>query len=73
MFAASTQSNVFHLLQPNHERTLCGLRVSSLTRLKRGYDRLHLIRSQPTGYSECKHCLRMKIPADQESDESLSG
>lgn len=66
MFAASAQSRVFHLIEPNNKRTICGLKVSPFISPKREGERLrhirlHLTRTKPSGYSECKHCGRIDV------------
>jgi hypothetical protein len=57
MFAASGQSNVFHLTQAR--TTVCGLRVSPAVREKRFGSRLHLLFSKPSDGRLCKSCLRI--------------
>ena len=61
MFAASAQSKVYHLIERNSTRTICGLKVSRFTSAEPTGDRLHRIATKPAGYSECKHCLRMHM------------
>ena len=61
MFAASAQSKVYHLIERNTARTICGLKVSRFTSAAPTGDRLHRIGTKPAGYSECKHCLRMQM------------
>ncbi|PYS69325.1 MAG: hypothetical protein DMF69_17340 [Acidobacteria bacterium] len=61
MFAASAQSRVFHLIESNNHRTICGLKVSQLGRAGPKRERLHLVRFKPMGYSECRHCSRMNL------------
>ena len=71
MFAASAQSRVFHLIEQNKQRTICGLKVSPFLSEKPEGERLHIIGAQPDGYSECKHCQRLK--RDTGAQESIPG
>jgi len=66
MFAGSLQSFVYHLVDENAPRTVCGLPVSRFTSSKRDMGRLHLLSSQRSLCTFCKHCERLK-----EHEESL--
>ena len=68
MFAASAQSRVFHLIEPNNQRTICGLRVGHFVSAEPKGKRLHLIHVKPPGSSECKHCSRMNLSVRGKSD-----
>jgi hypothetical protein len=60
MFAASAQSRVFHLIEPNDHRTFCGLTVSRFVSEKPRGERVHIVKLRPPERLECKHCTRMQ-------------
>ena len=59
MYAISTSSNVYHLLYPAHDYTLCGFKaqrnISALT--KRAP--LHTVPLVPDDRYICKQCVKM--------------
>ncbi|MEA2204917.1 MAG: hypothetical protein QOE77_1693 [Blastocatellia bacterium] len=63
MFAASAQSRVFHLIEPNDHRIFCGLSVSPFVSEKPRGERVHIVKFRPPERLECKHCKRLQLGA----------
>jgi hypothetical protein len=59
MFAASTQSRMYHLIEVGRQATLCGVRVTMILEAEPISSALHLVANEPPGYFLCHHCLRL--------------
>ncbi len=57
MFAKSSSSENYHLLQPDEERTLCGQEVAPIIIDRQvNLSALHLTKVRPLGYELCEIC-----------------
>jgi len=63
MYATRIMSDVYHLVQPRGEHTLCGLRVSRVKSEQKA-NTLQLINQLTPNLTICKHCERIR---EQES------
>jgi hypothetical protein len=59
MYATRLLTEIYHLVEPSEQHTLCGLRVSRLT-LARKTTTLHLVNEVASNVTICKHCERIK-------------
>jgi len=57
-------SDIYHLVQPGGQHTLCGLRVSRVTSLRKT-NTLQLVSELQSKLTICKHCERIR---GQEND-----
>lgn len=66
LFAASTHSHIYHFVRVEMRtaKTVCGLRVAMIIEPKPVSAALHLVSTQPDGYSSCAHCNRMSNSAE---------
>jgi hypothetical protein len=66
MFAASTHSHIYHFVEVKMRtaKTVCGLRVAMIIEPKPVSAALHLVSTQPDGYSSCSHCHRLSRSAE---------
>jgi len=59
MYATRLMSDVYHLVQPRGEHTLCGLRISRVKSEQKA-NTLQLIDQLTPNLMICKHCERIK-------------
>ena len=59
MYATRLMTEIYHLLQPSRQHTLCGLRVSRITS-ERKANTLQLVSELPANLTICKHCERIR-------------
>ena len=59
MFATRLMTEIYHLVEPNRQNTLCGLRVSRVTS-ERKTNTLQLVNAVTENLMICKHCERIK-------------
>lgn len=57
MYAKSSNTEKYHLLQPDEERTLCGHEVAPIIIDRQvSVSALHLTKIRPLGYELCEVC-----------------
>ena len=59
MYATRLMTEIFHLVQPGGQQTLCGLRISRVTS-ERKTNTLQLVQDVHPEVSICKHCERIR-------------
>jgi len=59
MYATRLMTEIYHLVQPGGQHTLCGLRVSRITS-ERKANTLQLVSELPANLTICKHCERIR-------------
>ena len=59
MYATRLMTEIYHLVQPGGQHTLCGLRVSRVTS-ERKTNTLQLISELQPNLTICKHCERIQ-------------
>lgn len=59
MYATRLMTEIYHLVQPGGQHTLCGLRISRLTS-ERKTNTLQLVSDVPAKLTICKHCERIQ-------------
>ena len=59
MYATRLMTEIYHLVQPRGQHTLCGLRVSRLTS-ERKTNTLQLVSELQPNLTSCKHCERIQ-------------
>lgn len=59
MYATRLMTEIYHLVQPGGQHTLCGLRVSRVTS-ERKTNTLQLVRELQPNLTICKHCERIE-------------
>ena len=59
MYATRLMTDIYHLLQPGGQQTLCGLRVSRVTSVRRT-NTLQLVSELQPNLTICKHCERIQ-------------
>ena len=59
MYAATSNSRIYHLTEQANERTLCGVRFMPLVKEEPRAAGLSLLRTKPDGYELCRHCSRV--------------
>lgn len=64
MYAATSNSRVYHLTETPNERTLCGVKFIPIVMDQPRAAGLSLIRTKPKGYSLCRHCDRVRDQDD---------
>jgi hypothetical protein len=52
-------TDIYHLVEPGGQHTLCGLRISRLSSERRA-NTLQLVTELPGNQTICKHCERIK-------------
>lgn len=57
-YATRVMTDIYHLVEPGGQQTLCGLRVSRLSSERRG-NTLQLVTKLPGNLTICKHCERI--------------
>jgi hypothetical protein len=60
MYAATSNSKIYHLTEPPGERTLCGVKFMPIIMEQPRAAGLSLLRTKPDGYSLCQHCNRVR-------------
>ena len=65
MYATRLMADIYHLVEPNRQHTLCGLRISRVMS-DRKTSTLQLVNDVEPNLMICKHCERIK---GQESRE----
>lgn len=60
MYATKLLNQIYHLMQPGGNHTLCGLRVSRIPMGTKLPGNLQLVEELPPGKTICKHCERLK-------------
>jgi len=66
MYATKLLNDIYHLMQPDGDHTLCGLRVSRIPMGAKLPGNLQLVEEVPQNKTVCKHCKRIK---NQESSK----
>ena len=59
MYATRLMTEIYHLVQPGGQHTLCGLRVSRVTS-ERKANTLQRVNEVPQDLTICKHCDRIR-------------
>lgn len=59
MYATRMMTEIYHLVQPSGQHTLCGLRISRIT-LERKTNMLQLVSDLTPNLTICKHCERIE-------------
>ena len=59
MYATRLMTDIYHLVQPGGQHTLCGLRISRITSGRKA-NTLQLVSEAPPNLTICKHCERIK-------------
>jgi len=59
MYATRLMTEIYHLVQPGGQHTLCGLRVSRVTS-ERKTNTLQLVSELQPNLTICKHCERIR-------------
>ena len=59
MYATRLMAEIYHLVQPRGQHTLCGLRISRVT-AERKTNTLQLVYDLTPNLSICKHCERIQ-------------
>jgi hypothetical protein len=59
MYATRLMTEIYHLVQPGGQHTLCGLRVSRVTS-DRKTNTLQLVSELQPNLTICKHCERIR-------------
>lgn len=73
MYAATSNSKIYHLAENTGERTLCGVRFMPIVMEQPRAAGLSLMQRKPEGYSLCRHCHRVRGqgPLSQSTDFSV--
>ena len=66
MYATTLMTEIYHLVQPGGQHTLCGLRISRV-RVERKANMLQLVSVVQPNRSVCKHCERIRTQDEHES------
>ena len=59
MYATRLMTEIYHLVQPGGQHTLCGLRISRVTS-ERKINTLQRVSEVPANLTICKHCARIQ-------------
>lgn len=59
MYATRLMTEIYHLVQPGGQHTLCGLRISRITS-ERKTNTLQLVNDLTPNLTICKHCERIQ-------------
>jgi hypothetical protein len=59
IYATRVMTDIYHLVEPGGQHTLCGLRISRLSSERRA-NTLQLVAELPGNQTICKHCERIK-------------
>ncbi len=60
MYAATSNSKIYHLVEQADERTLCGVKFMPIVMEQPRAAGLSLMKTKPAGYSLCRHCDRVR-------------
>jgi len=69
MYATRMMTEIYHLVQPGGQHTLCGLRISRITS-ERKTNMLQLVNNLTPNLTICKHCERIQRQDLQGNEES---
>jgi hypothetical protein len=58
IYATRVMTDIYHLVEPGGQHTLCGLRISRLSSERRA-NTLQLVTELPGKQTICKHCERI--------------
>jgi hypothetical protein len=72
MYAASANSKIYHLTELPEEKTLCGVKFMPIVMEQPRAAGLSLLRTQPEGYSLCRHCDRVRAHENELEFRSLA-
>jgi hypothetical protein len=64
MYVATANSKIYHLIEPPHERTVCGVKFMPIVMEEPRAVRVSLVRHKPDGYTLCRHCSRFNGAAE---------
>jgi hypothetical protein len=67
MFATKLVNQIYHLVTPGGNHTLCGLRISRLPIGAKLPGNLQLIDTVPPSKTICKHCERIENQTKQQN------
>ena len=59
MYATRVMTDIYHLVEPGGQHTMCGLRISRLSS-ERKANTLQLVAELPGNLTICKHCERIR-------------
>jgi hypothetical protein len=59
MYATRLMTEIYHLVQPRGQHTLCGLRISRITS-ERKTNTLQIVNDLSPNQTICKHCARIQ-------------
>ena len=59
LYASRLMTEIYHLVQPGRQHTLCGLRISRIT-TERKTNTLQLVNDLTPNLTICKHCERIQ-------------
>jgi hypothetical protein len=59
MYATRVMTDIYHLVEPGGQHTMCGLRISRLSS-ERKANTLQLVTELPGNLIICKHCERIR-------------
>jgi len=59
MYATRMMSEIYHLVQPSGQHTLCGLRISRVMSARKT-SMLQLVPEMQSELAICKHCQRIR-------------
>jgi hypothetical protein len=59
MYATRFMTDIYHLVQPSGQHTLCGLRISRVMS-ERKTNMLQLVEEMQPNLAICKHCERIR-------------
>lgn len=62
-------TDIYHLVQPDGQHTLCGVRISRVTS-ERKASTLQLVKDVSSNQTICKHCKRIQRQEEQGSLEA---
>lgn len=64
MFAATSKSQIYHLIDERRAKvTICGNAILNVVLAQPTSIGLCLVNTLPLGFSLCKHCERLTLPA----------
>ena len=59
MYAIRLMTEIYHLVEPSGQHTLCGLRISRIISARKT-STLQLVNDVESNVAICKHCQRIK-------------
>lgn len=60
MYATRLMTEIYHLVQPGGQHTLCGLRISRIMSERKNNNMLQLVSDVTPNLTICKHCERIQ-------------